>query len=141
MARKKKIPGLTILGKKARPGKKLETFPNRAPQRYYLVTLETNEFTCVCPVTGQPDFAEIRVEYAPDKKIIESKSFKLYLWSFRNEGHFHEHVINTILDDFVKAVDPHWCKITGSFNIRGGIGISVEAEHIKTSEARAAVGR
>jgi 7-cyano-7-deazaguanine reductase len=141
MAKRNKIKGLTILGKKARPGKKLETFPNRSPQRYYLVTLETNEFTCVCPVTGQPDFAKIRIEYVPDKKIIESKSFKLYLWSFRNEGHFHEHVINTILDDFVKAVDPHWCKIAGSFNIRGGIGITVEAEHIKTPEARAAVGR
>jgi 7-cyano-7-deazaguanine reductase len=140
MARNKKITGLTILGKKAKPGKKLEAFPNRSPHRYYLVSLETDEFTCLCPITGQPDFAAIRVEYVPDKRIIESKSFKLYIWSFRNEGHFHEHVINIILDDFIKAVDPHWCRITGEFNMRGGITISVEAEHIKTPKAKAAVG-
>jgi 7-cyano-7-deazaguanine reductase len=141
MAKKSKLKGLTILGKTGRPGKKLEAFPNRSPHRYYLVTMETDEFTCVCPVTGQPDFADISVEYVPDRKIIESKSFKLYLWSFRNEGHFHEHVVNIILDDFVKAIDPHWVRITGVFNIRGGIGITVEAEHTKTPEAKAAVGR
>ena len=130
---------LTLLGRKARPGKKLEAFPNRATGRYYLVTLEAGEFTCVCPITGQPDFADIRVEYVPDRKIVESKSFKLYLWSYRNEGTFHEHVVNKILDDFVKAVNPHWCRVTGRFNVRGGIGITVEAEHVKTPKARAAV--
>jgi len=127
---------LTLLGKDAKPSKKLEAFPNRSPERYYLVTLETDEFTCVCPATGQPDFATIRVEYVPDEKIIESKSFKLYIWSYRNEGVFHEHVVNQILDDLVEALDPHWCRVGGLFNIRGGIGISVEAEHTKTSEAR-----
>jgi 7-cyano-7-deazaguanine reductase len=132
--------GLTLLGRRARPGKKLEAFPNRARGRFYLVTLETDEFTCVCPITGQPDFANIRVQYVPDKKIVESKSFKLYLWSYRNEGEFHEHVVNKILDDIVKAVDPHWCKIIGTFNIRGGIGITVEAEHTKTPEAKSAIG-
>ena len=135
-----KIPseteGLTILGRPAQPSKKLEAFPNRAPGRYYLVTLETNEFTCTCPITGQPDFADIKVQYIPDEKIIESKSFKLYLWSYRNEGAFHEHVVNVILDDLVKALDPHWIKVTGVFNVRGGIGITVEAEHTKTPEAR-----
>lgn len=127
---------LTLLGKDAKPGKKLEAFPNRSPERYYLVTLETDEFTCVCPATGQPDFATIRVEYVPDEKIVESKSFKLYIWSYRDEGVFHEHVVNRILDDLVEALDPHWCRVSGLFNVRGGIGITVEAEHTKTAEAR-----
>jgi 7-cyano-7-deazaguanine reductase len=130
--------GLTILGQKAEPSKKLEAFPNRAPGRYYLVTLETDEFTCLCPMTGQPDFATIKVQYVPDLKVIESKSFKLYLWSYRNEGAFHEHVVNKILDDLVEILDPHWCKVTGTFNIRGGIGIMVEAEQVKTPAARQA---
>ena len=130
------LEGLTLLGREAEPSKKLEAFPNRSPERYYLVTLETNEFTCLCPMTGQPDFANIRVQYVPDEKVVESKSFKLYLWSYRNEGAFHEHVINQILEDLVKILDPHWCKVIGVFNIRGGIGITVEAEHVKTPEAR-----
>jgi 7-cyano-7-deazaguanine reductase len=140
MKRKKsEIDDITLLGRKAIPSKKLEAFPNRARKRFYMVTLETDEFTCVCPITGQPDFAHIRVKYAPDKKVIESKSFKLYLWSYRHEGTFHEHVINKMLDDIVKIANPHWCKITGVFNVRGGIGITVEAEHIKTPEAKKAV--
>jgi len=130
------LEGLTLLGRKAEPSKKLEAFPNRSPERYYLVTLETSEFTCLCPMTGQPDFANIRVQYVPDEKVVESKSFKLYIWSYRNEGAFHEHIINRILEDLVKTLDPHWCKVTGVFNIRGGIGITVEAEHVKTPEAR-----
>lgn len=127
---------LTLLGHKAEPSKKLEAFPNHNPDRYYLVRLETDEFTCMCPATGQPDFAAIKVEYVPDQKIVESKSFKLYLWSYRNEGVFHEHVVNTILDDLVAALDPHYCKVTGIFNVRGGIGITVEAEKIKTAAAK-----
>lgn len=130
------LEGLTKLGRPSQPSKNLEAFPNRTPGRYYLVTLDTSEFTCLCPVTGQPDFARIRVLYVPDQKVVESKSFKLYLWSYRNEGAFHEHVINQILDDLVKALDPHWCRVIGEFNIRGGIGINVEAEYIKTPEAR-----
>lgn len=132
----KQNDNLTLLGRPVRPGKKLEHFPNRNPERYYMVKLETNEFTCVCPVTGQPDFADITVEYIPDKRIVESKSFKLYLWSFRDEGVFHEHVTNTILDDLVKALDPHWCRVSGIFNPRGGIGITVTVEHVKTPEAK-----
>ncbi len=131
------LEGLTRLGRPAQPGKTLETFPNRTPGRYYRVILETDEFTCVCPMTGQPDFATIRVEYVPDEKIVESKSFKLYLWSYRNEGAFHEHVVNQILDDLVQALNPHWCKVTGIFNVRGGIGITVEAEETRSEEARA----
>jgi len=140
MATKKSdLKNLSILGRPSKPGKKLEAFPNRTPDRYYLVKLETDEFTCICPATGQPDFAEIIVEYVPDKKIVESKSFKLYLWSYRNEGAFHEHVVNQILDDLVKTLSPHYCKVTGIFNIRGGIGITVEAEDVKTPKAKAAV--
>jgi 7-cyano-7-deazaguanine reductase len=130
------LQNLTILGHPAQPSKHLEAFPNRTPGRYYSVSLETSEFTCLCPITGQPDFATIRVQYVPDEKIVESKSFKLYLWSYRNEGAFHEHVINTILDDLVKVLDPHWCRVTGIFNIRGGIGITVEAESTRTPAAR-----
>jgi 7-cyano-7-deazaguanine reductase len=130
------LEGLTLLGREARPGKKLEAFPNRAPDRFYLVTLESEEFTCVCPATGQPDFATIRIQYVPDRHIVESKSLKLYLWSYRDEGVFHEHVVNQILDDLVKTLEPHWIKVTGIFNIRGGIGITVEAENTKTSAAR-----
>ncbi len=137
--KKSDLRGLTKLGQSAKPGKQLEAFPNHNPERYYLVTLETDEFTCVCPMTGQPDFASIRVDYVPDRSVVESKSFKLYLWSYRNEGVFHEHVVNTILDDLVKALDPHWCKVTGVFNIRGGIGITVMAEHTRTPAAKIAV--
>ena len=130
------LDGLTKLVHEAKPSKELEAFPNRTPDRYYLVTLETKEFTCVCPMTGQPDFAKIRVLYVPDEKILESKSFKLYLWSYRNEGVFHEHIVNQILDDIVQILDPHWCKVIGIFNIRGGIGITVESERTKSQDAR-----
>ncbi len=130
------LEGLTLLGRQVKPSKQLEAFPNQTPGRFYKVSLETSEFTCVCPMTGQPDFAKIHVDYVPDEKIVESKSFKLYLWSFRDEGVFHEHVVNQILDDLVEILDPHWCRVAGEFNIRGGIGITVEAEHTKTPEAR-----
>lgn len=133
------LENLTLLGGNTKPSKTLEAFPNRSPGRYYLVTLETDEFTCVCPATQQPDFATIKVEYVPDEKIVESKSFKLYIWSYRNEGVFHEHVVNKILEDLVETLDPHYCKVTGIFNVRGGIGITVEAEEVKTAEAKAAI--
>lgn len=122
---------LTILGKESMPSRKLETFPNHHPKRDYMVTMHTEEFTCVCPLTGQPDFAKIKIQYIPDKLILESKSLKLYLQSFRNEGAFHEHITNVILDDIVAALAPRWCKITADFTVRGGIGISVDAEFKK----------
>lgn len=127
---KKDLKELTMLGagKRNLPSKKLETFPNKNKGRNYLITLETSEFTCLCPATGQPDFATIKIEYIPNEKIVESKSLKLYLWSFRNEGCFHEHLTNIILDDLRTALDPVWCKVTGAFNSRGGIAITVEAE-------------
>jgi 7-cyano-7-deazaguanine reductase len=129
------LEGLTLLGGSSAPTRKLETFPNRHPQRAYLVDLETDEFTCVCPATGQPDFATIRVEYVPAERILESKSFKLYLWSFRNEGVFHEHVTNRILDDLVAALEPAWCRVVGAFHVRGGIRITVEASHGRRPDA------
>jgi 7-cyano-7-deazaguanine reductase len=123
------LDGLTILGRDAKPERRLEAFPNRHPDRGYVVTLTTNEFTCLCPATGQPDFARITVEYVPGERIVESKSFKLYLWSFRDEGVFHEHVVNRILDDLVGAIAPRWARVTGAFAARGGIAITVAAEH------------
>ena len=129
--KKNDLAGLTLLGKPAKPSKKLETFPNHHPGRDYVVTLTTDEFTCICPKTGQPDFAKIIIEYIPDKKIIESKSLKFYLWSFRDEGVFHEHVANVILDDLVAALKPRWCKVSAQFAVRGGIGISIDAEYKK----------
>lgn len=131
MTQKSDLDGLTLLGREAKPTKKLETFPNHHPDRGYIVTLRTEEFTCVCPATGQPDFAKLTIQYIPDKKIVESKSLKLYLQSFRNQGAFHEHVTNVILDDLVKVLAPHWCKVTADFAVRGGISITVEAESKK----------
>ena len=123
------LAGLSQLGRyTTKPTKHLETFPNHHSDRNYTITLSTDEFTCVCPATGQPDYAKITIEYIPAKKILESKSLKLYLWSFRNEGVFHEHVTNVILDDLVHALEPRWCKVTSDFSVRGGISISVQAE-------------
>ena len=124
------LTGLTHLGTgKTRPSKILETFPNRHPDRDYDVQLTTDEFTCVCPATGQPDFARITVRYVPDRKIVESKSLKLYFWSFRNEGVFHEHVTNIILDDLVAALEPRNCEVVAEFSVRGGIAITVRAHY------------
>jgi len=125
------LDGLTLLRRDAKPTKKLETFPNHHPKRDYVVTLKTDEFTCVCPATGQPDFARLTIQYIPDKKIVESKSLKLYLWSYRDEGVFHEHVANVILEDLVSALKPRWCKITADFAVRGGISITIDAEYKK----------
>jgi 7-cyano-7-deazaguanine reductase len=136
LTEEKDLDSLTILGGKTTPERKLEVFPNHTPTRHYLVVLKSDEFTCMCPKTGQPDFAKIVIYYVPDKKIVESKSLKLYLWSYRNEGVFHEHLINQILDDLVSVLDPHWCLVKGIFNVRGGIGIDVIAEHVKTKKAR-----
>ncbi len=129
ITRKSDLSGLSLLRRGAKPTKRLETFPNHHPGRDYSVTLRTDEFTCVCPATGQPDFAKLTIQYIPDKRILESKSLKLYLWSFRNQGAFHEHVTNAILDDLVKALSPRWCKVTADFSVRGGISITVEAEY------------
>lgn len=112
-----------------RPSKKIIVKPNPRPGRNYEVSMESPEFTCVCPMTGQPDFATIRVRYVPDRRIIELKSFKLYLWSYRQSGAFHEAVTNQILDDLVKAARPKWMMVEGDFNVRGGIHTVVTATY------------
>lgn len=129
--KKSDLAGLTLLGRRTKPTKKLETFPNHHPARDYVVTLRSEEFTCVCPATGQPDFANITIQYTPDEKILESKSLKLYLWAFRDQRVFHEHVTNVILDDLVRLLAPRWCRVTAEFAVRGGISITVEAEYKK----------
>ena len=111
------------------PSKRLETFPNPRPRRDYEIRFECPEFTCLCPMTGQPDFATIRIAYTPDKLCVELKSLKLYLWSYRNEGTFHEAVTNRILDDLVAALKPRRCEVVGDFLVRGGIHTIVVARH------------
>jgi 7-cyano-7-deazaguanine reductase len=115
----------------SRPSKRLETFPNPAPERDYRIRMEIPEFTCVCPMTGQPDFATLLLEYIPDRLCVELKSLKLYVWSFRDEGAFHEAVTNRILDDLARATKPRYMKLEARFNVRGGIYTSVIAEHRK----------
>src|SRR6266704_4814055 len=109
----------------AKPSKELETFPNPRPERDYEINMECPEFTCVCPRTGQPDFATIRITYVPDKLCVELKSLKLYLWSYRNEGAFHEAVTNRILDDLVATTAPRAMTVEGDFRVRGGIHTTV----------------
>ena len=114
------------------PSKTLETFPNPQPERQYTIRMRIPEFTCLCPKTGQPDFAELHLEYIPDRTCVELKSLKLYVWSFRNEGAFHEAVTNRILDDLVAATAPRFMRLTADFGVRGGIYTKVIAEHRAT---------
>ena len=115
----------------SRPSKTLETFPNPAPERDYRIHMEIPEFTCVCPMTGQPDFATLTLDYVADKLCVELKSLKLYIWSYRDEGAFHEAVTNRILDDLVRATQPRYLRLEAKFNVRGGIHTTVIAEHRK----------
>ena len=114
---------------KKKPIRNLEIFKNAHPDRNYEIEMECPEFTCLCPKTGQPDFAEVEIRYIPDKVCIELKSLKLYLWSFRDEGVFHEKVINNILDDLVQVSSPRWMEVIGAFNVRGGIHTTVRARY------------
>jgi 7-cyano-7-deazaguanine reductase len=109
------------------PSKTLETFANPKPDRAYTIEMECPEFTCMCPRTGQPDFANMHIRYIPDEICIELKSLKLYLWSYRNEGAFHEAVVNRILDDLVSACKPRFMEVAGEFYVRGGIQTTVTA--------------
>jgi 7-cyano-7-deazaguanine reductase len=113
----------------SRPSKALETFANPQVERDYTIRIHVPEFTCLCPKTGQPDFAELSIEYIPDRLCVELKSLKLYIWSFRDEGAFHEAVTNQILDDMVNATQPRFMRIKADFNVRGGITTTVVAEH------------
>lgn len=114
-----------------RPTKTLETFDNPQPGRDYLVHIEVPEFTCLCPMTGQPDFATVILDYIPDRRNVELKSLKLYMWSYRNEGAFHEAVTNRIVDDLVAALKPRYLRVTAKWYVRGGIFTNVVAEHRK----------
>ena len=113
----------------SQPSKTLATFPNPRPERDYEIAFDCPEFTCLCPLTGQPDFATFRIRYVPDQLCVELKSLKLYLWSFRNEGAFHEAVTNRIADDLVAAIAPRKLRVEGDFAVRGGIGTVVVVEH------------
>lgn len=115
----------------SKPQKSLETFPNPYADRDYHIHMEIPEFTCLCPKTGQPDFATLILDYVPDKKCIELKSLKLYIWSYRNEGVFHEAVTNKILDDFVAILKPRYLRLIARFYVRGGIFTNVAVEYRK----------
>ena len=111
------------------PSKELETFPNPQPGRDYTIRIRIPEFTCLCPVTGQPDFATLHLEYIPEERCVELKSLKQYIWSFRDQGAFHEAVTNEILQDLVDALAPRFMRLTSEFNVRGGIYTTVVTEH------------
>ena len=111
------------------PSTKLEVFPNPKPSRDYTIRIESPEFTCLCPITGQPDFATLELEYIPNEHCVELKSWKLYLWSYREQGGFHEDLTNRILDDLIDALNPRFIRLTAEFNVRGGIYTAIVAEH------------
>lgn len=113
------------------PSKDLQVFPNPAPGRDYVLRFDIPEFTCLCPLTGQPDFAHFDIEIVPDKLCVELKSLKMYFWSYRNEGAFHEKVTNAIVDDLVKAIRPRFLRVRGDWYVRGGIGTDITVEHRK----------
>jgi len=113
----------------SQPSINLETFVNPNPDKDYTIRIDIPEFTCLCPKTGQPDFATLHLEYVPDKSCIELKALKMYIWSFRNEGAFHEAVTNQILTDLVSACAPRFMRLSAEFNVRGGIYTSIVVEH------------
>jgi 7-cyano-7-deazaguanine reductase len=122
----------------SKPSKNLETFKNPSPDRDYEIAFDIPEFTCLCPMTGQPDFARFQIRYTPDELCVELKSLKLYMWSYRDEGAFHEAVTNKIRDDLVNALKPRHLFIEGDFNVRGGIRTFVRVEYSKSNgKARA----
>ena len=118
----------------SQPSRTLEIVPNPHPDRDYEVQMTIPEFTCICPVTGQPDFATVRIRYVPDQHLVELKSLKQYIWSYRDQGAFHEDVTNRIMDDVVEAAHPRWIEVVGDFNVRGGIKTEVRATHGKRPE-------
>ncbi len=111
------------------PSKELVTFPNPSPERDYTIRITVPEFTCLCPLTGQPDFANFVIEYVPEEKNVELKALKMYFWSFREEGGFHEKLTNEILSKLVEATEPRFMRLTANWNVRGGIFTTVVAEH------------
>jgi 7-cyano-7-deazaguanine reductase len=115
----------------AQPHRFLKSFPNPAAAREYLIHMEIPEFTCLCPMTGQPDFATLLLDYVPDRKCVELKSLKLYIWSYRDQGAYHEAVTNLILEDLVRALAPRFMRLTARFHVRGGIFTTIVTEHRK----------
>jgi 7-cyano-7-deazaguanine reductase len=115
----------------AKPTANLQSFPNPAPDRDFLIRMEIPEFTCLCPMTGQPDFARLELDYVPDRRCVELKSLKLYIWSYRDQGAYHEAVTNRILGDLVRLLAPRFMRLTARFFVRGGIFTTVVAEHRK----------
>ncbi len=115
----------------AKPTSNLQSFPNPAPERDFLIRMEIPEFTCLCPMTGQPDFARLELDYVPDRRCVELKSLKLYIWSYRDQGAYHEAVTNRILADLVRLLAPRFMRLTARFFVRGGIFTTVVAEHRK----------
>lgn len=115
----------------SRPSTRLQTFPNPNPERDYRIHMEIPEFSCLCPMTGQPDFATLVLDYVPDKTCVELKSLKLYVWSYRDQGAYHEAVTNRILGDLVKATRPRYLRLTARFNVRGGIFTTIVVDHRK----------
>jgi 7-cyano-7-deazaguanine reductase len=115
--------------KPSNPSKSLDTFDNPQQDRDYTIRIDTPEFTCLCPLTDQPDFATILIEYIADKKCLELKSLKMYFWSYRDKGAFHEAVTNNMLSDFVEAIEPRFMRVSADFNVRGGVYTKVIAEH------------
>lgn len=113
----------------SKPSTVLDTFENPQPDRDYTIRIDTPEFTCLCPLTGQPDFANIQLEYIPDQQCLELKSLKLYFWSYRDQGAFHEAVTNQILSDLVEAISPRFMRVSADFNVRGGVYTQIVAEH------------
>ena len=115
----------------SRPSQRLQTFANPAPERDYRIHIEIPEFTCLCPMTGQPDFATLVLDYVPDRRCVELKALKQYVWSFRDRGAFHEAVTNRIVSDLCEAIRPRYLRLTARFNVRGGLFTTVVAEHRK----------
>ncbi len=131
MTRTQPRPTMTSIPKRKsrKPGKRLDTFRNPNPERDYEIKIEYPEFTCVCPMTGQPDFATIRITYVPDSLCVELKSLRDYLWSYRNKGVFHEAVTNAIADDLIRALAPRYLHVEAAFRVRGGLSTTVVVEH------------
>jgi 7-cyano-7-deazaguanine reductase len=131
MARKKVAPTMPTIAKRVstRPSKRMETFPNPSPGRDYEIVITYPEFTCLCPMTGQPDFAAIEIAYIPDAVCVELKSLRNYLWSFRSEGVFHEAVTNAIADELIALMQPRWLQVEAKFQARGGLTTAVRVEH------------
>jgi 7-cyano-7-deazaguanine reductase len=128
---KVRVSGCLARTMSTKPSRTLQSFPNPNPERDYEIAFEAPEFTCLCPMTGQPDFATIRIRYVPDGRCVELKSLKLYLWSYRDEGAFHEAVTNRIATDLIEAIDPRFIEVEGDFFVRGGIHTKVRVDHRK----------